>query len=72
MKSEFCYGAHLDDDLAQRICKQMERACQIAKGDFSYRYNNGCTWFVAPRRMGSANHRIANAVLDGFRIGVFS
>ena len=69
--SVFTLGTIISVDLANRVCARLDLACEISAGNFSWAHDGSCTQFTAPRQLGSVNYRIAQAVIDGLRIGLF-
>ena len=69
--SVFTLGTIINAELATRVCDKLDIACEIATGNFSWAHDGNCTQFTAPRQLGSVNYRIAQAIIDGLRIGLF-
>jgi hypothetical protein len=69
--SVFTLGTIISAELAKRVCDKLDIACEIAAGNFSWSHDGNCTQFTAPRQLGTVNYRIAQAIIDGLRIGLF-
>jgi hypothetical protein len=71
-KTQITLGFIVERHAADKLCHALDCACELAHGNFKVTFDHGCTTFIAPRLLGLNSFRIAKALVDGFRLGVFS